>query len=221
MSTIEGAALSESQEDAREQAREMQRRRLLDAMAQIAAEDGFRRVTIGGLCARAAVSPGVLRKLFGGLDGCFLVLLERVMERSTRLVIEAFEAGASWPDGVLAGLEALLVFLDSEPVLARVCLVEALAGPREAAELRARLFALLKPLLDRGRERLAPKQQPSQLTARATIALVAGILQEQFVEGEPVFIEMLGELAGLVVGQYLDVSRLGSRSTVATHVPRY
>lgn len=212
MSTGEGVALSESHGGAREQAREMQRRRLLDAMARMAAAEGFRRVTVGGVCARASVSPGVLRELFGGLDGCFLVLLERVMDRSMALVVEAFEAEMSWQEGVLAGLEALLVFLDSEPALARVCLVESLAGPPEAAELRARLSASLKPLLDRGRERLAPERQPLQLAATATIALVAGVLQEQFVrEGEPAFIGLLGELAGMVVAQYLGVSEAKSQ----------
>jgi AcrR family transcriptional regulator len=207
LSTIESAALSGSRDDAREQAREMQRRRLLDAMAQMAAGEGFRRVTVGGLCARAAVSPSALRELFGGLDGCFLALLERVMERSTTLVTEAFEAEPSWQDGVLAGLEALLVFLDSEPVLARICLVEALAGPHEAAELRMRLFAALRPLLDRAREQLAPEQQPQQLAARATVALVVGVLQEHLLGSEePAFIELLGDLTGLVVAQYLGIS---------------
>jgi AcrR family transcriptional regulator len=155
---------------------------------------------------RAAVSPAVFRELFESLDSCFLALLEQVLERSTALVVAAFEGETSWQDGVLAGLEALLVFLDSEPLLARVCLVDALAGPHEAAELRARLLASSRPLLDRGREQLAPEHQPSPLTATATIALVAGILQEQFVERrEPVFIGLLGELAGSVVAQYLGV----------------
>ena len=76
------------------------------------------------------------------------------------------------------------MFLDSEPVLAKVCLVEAQAGPPEAADLRARLFAALRPLLDRGREQLAFEQQPTPLAAAATIALVAGVLQEQFVGGK-------------------------------------
>jgi AcrR family transcriptional regulator len=185
----------------------MQRRRLLDAMTQLVADEGFRGMTIGGLCASASVSPSAFRELFGSLDGCFLVLLERVMDRSMAPAIEAFEAEASWQDGVLAGLEALLVFLDSEPGLARVCLVEALAGPCEAAELRARLLALLKPLLDRAREQLTFEQQPSQLTATATIALVAGVLQYQFVGGgKPAFTALLGELAGSVVAQYLGLS---------------
>jgi AcrR family transcriptional regulator len=192
----------------RDRAHEIQRHRLLEAMVQALAESDLRRLRVGELCSRAAISPPVFRELFGSVDSCFLVLLDQVMERSTTLVIRAFEREAYWQDGVLAGLEALLVFLDSEPVLARVCLVEAFAGPRAATELRARLLEILKPLLDRGREQLAPEQQPpSQLTATATVALVAGVLQEQFVDDkEPKFIELLGELAGLVVAQYLGVS---------------
>jgi AcrR family transcriptional regulator len=200
------AALSRIRENSREQVREMQRRRLLDAMAQLLVERSFRGLTAGSLATRADVSPPVLRDLFGSLDGCFLVLLEQVLERSTTLVIAAFEREASWEDGVLAGLEALLVFLDSEPALARVCLVEAHGGPPAAMELRARLLAVLTPLLERARERLAVEEQPPSLTAAATIAAVAGILQEQLVVvREPVFVGLLGELCGVVVAPYLGV----------------
>ncbi len=175
-------------------------------MAHVAALEGYRRVTIRAVCARAAVSPAVFGDLFGDLDRCFLALLDGVLERSLKLTVEAFEAEASWQDGVLAGLEALLVFLESEPVMARVCLVEALAGPREAAGLRARLLDALKPLLERAREGLTPDLQPSGLTAAATVTLVTGVLQEQFVSREqPKFIGLLGELAGVVVAQYLGV----------------
>jgi hypothetical protein len=62
-------------------------------------------------------------------------VLERVCVRSRALMVEAFERESSWEDGVFAGLEALLVFLDAEPALARVCLVEALAGPPVALRL--------------------------------------------------------------------------------------
>ncbi|HTA96334.1 MAG TPA: hypothetical protein VK730_01675 [Solirubrobacteraceae bacterium] len=155
----------------------MQRRRLLDAMAQLLAERSFRDLTAGSVATRADVSPPVLRELFGGLDGCFLALLEHVLEHSTALILAAFEREALWEDGVLAGLEALLVFLDCEPAFAEVCLVEALSGPPAALEFRARLLAVLIPLLERARERLAVEDQPSSFTAQASIAAVAGILR--------------------------------------------
>jgi len=106
------------------------------------------------------------------------------------------------------------VFLDSEPALARFCLVDALAGPPAALELRACLLAHLRPLVDRAREHLRVEEQPSSLTATATIASVTGILQEQFVRARrPVFVGMLGELSGLVVAPYLGVS--ASREQIA------
>lgn len=78
--------------------------------------------------------------------------LEQVMTRSAALMVEAFEREPVWQDGVLAALEALLVFLDSEPASARVCLVESLAGPRSALQLRASMLEQLDPLVDRGRD---------------------------------------------------------------------
>jgi hypothetical protein len=62
------------------------------------------------------------------------------------LMSEAYGRGASWQEDA-AGLAALLAFLDSEPLLARVCLVEALA----AARLRlstARELQLLMHMVD-------------------------------------------------------------------------
>jgi len=185
----------------------MQRRRLLDAMAYVLVEKGMRGTTIGLVAERADISPSTFRKLFASFEACFVALAEQVTTRSTTLMSQAFEAAESWPDGVLAGLEALLEFLDSEPVLARVCVVEALAGPPTALKRRVRLLEPLKPLLDQAREELPADQQPPSATAEATIAAVAGILHARVVEGHaPPFIGLLGELAGVVVAPYLGVS---------------
>ncbi len=184
----------------------MQRRDVLDAMARVVAERGLRSTTIGLVTERATVSPSVFRKLFPSLEDCFLELLEQAMARLTGLTIEAFEAETSWLDGVLAGIEALLVFLDREPELARVCLVESLAGPPATLKRRLDLLAPLKPLVDGAREQLPSDEQPIPLVAEATIASLAGILHARLVAGEaPAFIGLLGELAGIVVAPYLGV----------------
>ncbi|MGA7705724.1 MAG: hypothetical protein WB998_12600 [Solirubrobacteraceae bacterium] len=194
-------------EDSRRQVQEMQRRHLLEAMARLLVEMPVSDLKIAALCADARVSPAAFRELFGDLKGCFLVLLEQVMERSTAIVIGAFEREARWEDGVLAAMETLLAFLDSEPALARVCLIEATASLPAASELRARLLALLAPLLERGRKQLPAEQQPSSLTAPATVAAVAAILREHLLQTpQSPFVELLGELSGLVVGAYLGVA---------------
>jgi AcrR family transcriptional regulator len=202
-----GAVLGEGREIAREQVQALQRRRLFDAMAQVLTERGLRGTTATLVCTRAEVSPSAFRKLFASVDDCFLALLEQVRTRSTALMVDAFERETSWEEGVLAGLEALLVFLDAEPALARVCLVEGLAGPPAALRQRVESLRRLKPLLDGSRERMAVDRQPPEMAADAAIAAVAGILHTKLVEEQaPPFIALLGELAGVVVAPYLGGS---------------
>jgi hypothetical protein len=85
--------------------------------------------------------------------------------------------------------------------------VESFAGPPAALQLRASLLEPFSPLVDRGRTLLSADQQPSAMTAGATIASVSGTLHAQFVAGSaPPFISLLGELAGIVVTPYLGVA---------------
>jgi hypothetical protein len=109
------------------------------------------------------------------------------------LMSKAFAKEARWQDGVLAALTALLVSLDREPLLARVCLLEMLAGSPEVLEHRARELAALNPLVDVGRKQAPADGDPPELTAEASVASVAGILHTRLVMG-----------VGLVVCPYLD-----------------
>lgn len=188
------------------QAREMQRRRILDAMVCEVGERGLRGVTIAGVSARAGVSRSTFYEIFKDLDTCVLAVLRQVASRSTALMSKAFADEASWQDGVLAALAALLESLDREPLLARVCLLEMLAGSPEVLEHRARELAALNPLVDVGREQARTNNaEPVELTAEASVASVAGILHTRLVTGEaPPFIGLLGQLVGLVVCPYLD-----------------
>jgi AcrR family transcriptional regulator len=181
----------------------MQSRCVLDAMASVVADEGMRGVTVCRVCEYAGVTSSVFRKLFPSLDACLLELQEQAMSRCTALVIEAFEAESSWRDGVLAGLGALLVSLERDPRLARVCLVESLAGSLSVHRRRLDLLAALNPLVDRAREHLPAAVQPATLTAEATVLSVAGVLHARLVNGDaPPYVRLLGELDALVVAPY-------------------
>ena len=183
----------------------MQRKRILDAMVAEVGERGLRSVTIASVSARAGVSRTTFYELFDDLDACVLAVLRQVASRSTALMSKAFAKEDSWQDGVLAALAALLQSLDREPLLARVCLLEMLAGSPEVLEHRARELAALNPLVDVGREQVRTGGEPLELTAEASVASVAGILHTRLVMGEaPPFISLLGQLVGLVVCPYLE-----------------
>jgi AcrR family transcriptional regulator len=189
----------------REQVLDMQRARVLNALAHVAAERGIRRTTVSSVLAHDGIPRAVFYEMFKGLDDCFLALLHDVMGRAMRLMVEAFERERSWSDGVVGGLAALLVYLDAEPVFARVCLVETLAAGSAALEHRARELKALEPLVEAGRQHGSDRDDPSTLDAEGTIAAVTGILHAQLVAGKaPPFVDLLGPLATFVLAQRLN-----------------
>jgi hypothetical protein len=106
---------------------------------------------------------------------------------------------------VLAELAALLDFLDGEPQLAQVCLVETFVAGPAGLGLRARELQELTPLVDAGGAHAPPGKRPHTLRAVATIVSVAGILHARLVTGEaPPFIDLLAPLADVVLSPYLD-----------------
>lgn len=200
----------------------MQRARMLEAMTEIVAARGLHGTTIGAVAKQACVSRVTFANVFGSIEQAFVALVEQVTSRPATLVREAFAREPSWRPGVLAALEDLLALMDSEPSLARVCLVDALAGPPAALEHRARLLEPLAVLVDGARATLPKHLQPPAVTAEATVASVAGILHARLVAGQaPPFIALLGELAGLVVAPYLgpeeatEAARIGDKRTHA------
>jgi AcrR family transcriptional regulator len=58
-----------------EQAREMQRRCIIDAMVCEVGERGLRGVTIAGVSARAGVSRSTFYEIFKDIDSCVLAVL--------------------------------------------------------------------------------------------------------------------------------------------------
>jgi AcrR family transcriptional regulator len=194
---------------------EMQRARMLEAMTEIVAARGLHGTTIGAVAKQACVSRVTFANVFGTVEQAFVALVEQVTSRPAALVRDAFAREPSWRGSVLAGLEDLLVLMDSEPSLARVCLVDALAGPPEALEHRAQLLEPLAALVDGARDTLPTHRQPPAVTAEAIVASVAGILHARLVSGQvPPFIALLGELAELVVAPYLGPEQATQAATI-------
>jgi AcrR family transcriptional regulator len=189
----------------RERVLEVQRERIVEAMARVVGERGFQAATIAEVARTAGVSRATFYDVFKDLDACFLAVLDSVMRRSTALISDAFAKSGPWQVKMLAGLMVLLDFLDSEPLAARVCLVEALAAGPAALEYRARELEVLKHLVDAMLEQAPAGRQVSTLAAEGMVASVAGILHVRLVTGEaPPFMDLLGSLADLVIAPYVD-----------------
>jgi AcrR family transcriptional regulator len=182
----------------------MRRDRVLRAMAEVVVDRGLRGASVAAVASRASVSRAVFSELFDSLDGCFLALLDWMLGRATALIGEAAERESSWGDGVLAGVEALLVFLDSEPVAARACLLEVVAVAPLPQASRDATLGRLGVLVDKAREELSVERQPPAAMSEATVTSVLGMLRRRLRSGEaPPYVGMLGELAEVIVAPYL------------------
>ncbi len=156
----------------REEVVQVQRARILGAAVGLIAERGFRNVTAQRVIDRAGVSRRTLYDLFGSMDGCAVAAVTMARRRVIACVSEAYAREAVWPERVLAGLVALLEFLDGEPQLARVCLVEAFAAGPAGLSVRARELQELVLLVDAGRAHIRSGDGPHPLMAEATVAAV-------------------------------------------------
>jgi AcrR family transcriptional regulator len=164
---------------------EDQRRRILEATADLVAEQGYAETTIEQIVRRARVGYATFYKHYADKDEAFLALLDAAVERTAYVVEEAYDGEAGpWSDKVGAGLGALLKVASEHPGVARACLVEApTAGPEAAARHEAALKRFA-PLLRPGRE-LNPRSDKLPESLEETLAGgVLWVINQRLIAGE-------------------------------------
>ncbi|MGA8364439.1 MAG: TetR family transcriptional regulator [Solirubrobacteraceae bacterium] len=193
----------------RGQVSEIQRSRMLTAAAEAVEEVGYARLTVAQVIARARVSRKTFYDLFEDREDCFLAVFDQAVDQLSTLVGDAYERESDWRDGVRAGLLAMLRFMDDEPGLARICVVEALgAGPR-VLKRRTQVLAQLKKVIDEGRTSAGARvaratEESPEVTAEGVIGAVFAVLHTRLLarSREP-FTTLLGPLMSMVVLPYL------------------
>jgi AcrR family transcriptional regulator len=184
---------------------EIQRSRLLVATASVVDELGYANTTVAHITERARISRRTFYDLFADREDCVLALFEDVVGMARREVLAAAGApGLDWCEQVRAGLWAILSFLDREPVLARVCVVQALRSGTCALERREEVLAELARVLDEGREYGGARCDSPPLTAEGLVGAVFGIVYGRLLRRETRTLTVLfGELMGMIVLPYM------------------
>jgi AcrR family transcriptional regulator len=193
----------------RGQVTEIQRARMLAATVEAVEEVGYSRLTVAQVIGRARVSRKTFYDLFDDREDCFLAAFDQAVDHLGDLVSEAYLAESSWREGVRSGLLALLRFMDDEPGLARMCIVEALgAGPR-VLERRAEILEQVKVVIDQGRAGAGVRasratEESPEVTAEGVIGAVFAVLHTRLLaRGREPFSALLGPLMSMIVLPYL------------------
>lgn len=181
---------------------EIQRGRMLAAAVQVVAESGYSRMTVAQVIRRARVSRRTFYFVFRDREDCFLAAFDRAVAGAEAVAEAGYRSGGDWRSGIRRALVNVLSFLDEEPGLAKLCVLEALgAGPRVLAR-RAKLLETLAAVVDQGRSATIVK--PSPLAAEGAVEAVAGIVHARLVDGhrQPLS-NLLGPLMSIITLPYL------------------
>jgi AcrR family transcriptional regulator/DNA-binding MarR family transcriptional regulator len=169
---------------------EIQRARILAALVEVCRERGAGRVTVAHIVERSGVSRRTFYEMFDDRDACFLAAFHEAVRRACASVLPAYRCMSSdggggrgqgaddrvWCERVRAGLLALLAFLDEEPGLGGLCVVDALGAGPAALQARARVVGMLVDAVDDGRAEAEAGLSPSRLTAEGVVGGVLAVL---------------------------------------------
>ncbi len=191
----------------REQLVEIQRSRLLAATVRAVDELGYADTTVSDVTSRARVSRRTFYELFDNREECLSAVLEDVVALVEGELAAAGLSGLPWRERVRGGLWVILAFLDREPALARVCVVQALRGGADVLERREAIMAGLAAVVDEGRGEGARSGGCTALTAEGVVGAAFAIVYARLLRGERAPLTgLLGELMGMIVLPYMGAA---------------
>ena len=198
----------------RGQVTEIQRRRMLAAAVEAVGEVGYARMSVAQVIGRARVSRKTFYDVFSDREDCFLTAFNQAVEQARAIATEAYERESGWREGIRSALASLLVFMDEEPGLAKLCVVEALGASERVLEHRARVLDELATVIDRGRFVASGTNEPADVTAEGVVGAIFAVMHARVLDGgrEPLA-DLLGPLMSMIVLPYLGARAAGRELT--------
>jgi AcrR family transcriptional regulator len=144
-----------------------QRERILDAVANLTAANGYAALTVEGIVAGAAISLQAFYEHFPSKEGALLAAYEVGHGKGLALVERAFRSRADWRLGVRAGLHALFDYLASEPSFAHLALVDVFTVSERATERARKGITAYAAMLIPGFELTSDGERPPEVTIEA------------------------------------------------------
>jgi AcrR family transcriptional regulator/DNA-binding MarR family transcriptional regulator len=161
---------------------DLQRARIVAAMVEVVAEGGVAQATIARVVERSGVSRRTFYELFDDREDCFLAAFDLAVVRARARVAPAFARGEGWLGQIRTGLRALLEFVDDEPGLAGLAIVDALGAGPAALERRAGVVRVLVDAVDAGRIQSRAGERLTRFTAEGIVGAVLAVLHARLTE---------------------------------------
>lgn len=184
----------------------VQRSRLLVAVIEVVEEVGYAEMTVGKVIGRARVSRKTFYDTFADRESCFLAAFEQVVARSRWLAEDAYAQQSGWRKGIRAALEAILILMEKQPGLARVCVVDALGAGPKVLRFRAELLNDVARVLDQARSDPAALRGPPAVTGETVAGGISSVLHRRLCEDRMGRVtDLLGPLMSMIMLPYLGI----------------
>jgi AcrR family transcriptional regulator len=135
-----------------------QRSRLLEAIVEVVARDGYPEAKIGDLAGRAGVSRATFYELFANKEACLIAAHRELGDQMIDVIGSAVAHGES-SRAAQSALGALVEFADSEPLSFNFLMHEPMLAGSQALDQRDRLMRRLEDTIEHSWEQ-APDHVP-------------------------------------------------------------
>jgi AcrR family transcriptional regulator len=183
------------------------RRRMMDAVAELTAENGYEATKIADIVRRAAVARKTLYDNFDGKEDLFLSAVNTALMEMRVAIEEGCEEVTDSSEGaIVAGLEALLNFVAERPDAAKMCMLEAISATPSSARL---YDAAVRDCVELLRANAPADSSLPETIEESLVGGVAWILQLKIRRGEAEQApDLLPELSQFVLSPYLGVGKV-------------
>jgi AcrR family transcriptional regulator len=180
---------------------------MLDAVVKIMADGGYEEMSVARISGVAGVSRRTFYDLFEDREDCFLAAFDALVARAAKLMAASYAHANGWLDQTRRALLALLEFLDSEPGVCALLVVDALkAGPR-VQKRRAQILGDLSRVLQ---ENAPPSKTGKELPAlmgEGVAASVFSVIHSRLFSAPPAAMAgLLNPLMAMIVLPYLGTA---------------
>ena len=124
----------------REAVAESQRGRMIEAIVELVAADGYAGTTVGAIAATAGVSRTTFYEQFGTKEACFRAAYDAVAADAIAAIVEGTGSLTEPSERLAAGIDAYLAWAAAHPAAVITYLVEIHTAGPEALEQRAEVL---------------------------------------------------------------------------------
>jgi AcrR family transcriptional regulator len=144
-----------------------QRQRFMTGIAEVLQVKAYDQITVADVCRQVGASRRTFYECFDDKLDCLLAAYDGAITAGLGQARRAFDAEASWADGIAAAVDGLLGAMAWAPAQARLCAIEILACGHAGRERHSRTLDAVAGIIDLGAAEAPADLELPRLLGRA------------------------------------------------------